>query len=118
MLFVSAVSAYLALNFTGSSTFTSLSGVKKEIRLSLPVIISAFVVSIITYIFEGSINYEIPVECYHYQSLTVKNAKAAEPALKFAPTASCPCLKEKREYRIKTPAWSAAPAKLTALLTR
>ncbi len=37
-LFISipAVSAYLAMNFTGSSTFTSLSGVRKEMRLALP----------------------------------------------------------------------------------
>ena len=54
VLFVASISAYLALNFTGSSTFTSLSGVKKEIRLSLPVIISMFVISIIAYIFKGA----------------------------------------------------------------
>jgi len=37
-LFVSipAMSAYLAMNFTGSSTFTSLSGVRKELRFALP----------------------------------------------------------------------------------
>ncbi|HEY3490221.1 MAG TPA: mercury methylation corrinoid protein HgcA [Candidatus Deferrimicrobiaceae bacterium] len=31
-----AVSAFFALNFTGSTTFTSKSGVKKEIRLAMP----------------------------------------------------------------------------------
>lgn len=38
VLFVSipAISAYFAMNFTGSSTFTSLSGVKKEMRFALP----------------------------------------------------------------------------------
>lgn len=38
VLFVSvpAMSAYLAMNFTGSSTFTSLSGVRKEMRFALP----------------------------------------------------------------------------------
>jgi hypothetical protein len=30
------LSAFLALNFTGSSTFTSLSGVKKEMRIAVP----------------------------------------------------------------------------------
>ncbi len=33
---VPAMSAYLAMNFTGSSTFTSLSGVRKEMRFALP----------------------------------------------------------------------------------
>jgi hypothetical protein len=54
VLFVSSISSYLALNFTGSSTFTSLSGTKKEVRFSLPVIISVFVVSIITYFLKGA----------------------------------------------------------------
>lgn len=35
-LIVSAVSSFLAMNFTGSSTFTSLSGVKKEMKTALP----------------------------------------------------------------------------------
>ena len=34
-----AVAAYLALNFTGSSTFTSYSGVLKEMRKAIPVIL-------------------------------------------------------------------------------
>jgi len=33
---VSAVSSFLALNFTGSTPYTSRSGVKREMRLSLP----------------------------------------------------------------------------------
>jgi hypothetical protein len=37
VLLVGAVSAFLGLNFTGSTPFTSLSGVKKEMRLSMPV---------------------------------------------------------------------------------
>jgi len=36
LLLVGAVSAFLGLNFTGSTPFTSLSGVKKEMRLSMP----------------------------------------------------------------------------------
>jgi hypothetical protein len=40
-LFVPAVAAYLAMNFTGASTFTSLSGVKKEMRFALPLEIIA-----------------------------------------------------------------------------
>lgn len=38
VLMGAAVSAFLALNFTGASTYTSLSGVKKEIKYSIPVI--------------------------------------------------------------------------------
>ena len=41
LLIIPAVSAYLAMNFTGCSTYTSLSGVKKEMRLALPLEISA-----------------------------------------------------------------------------
>jgi hypothetical protein len=35
-LIITAISSFLAMNFTGSSTFTSLSGVKKEIKTSVP----------------------------------------------------------------------------------
>lgn len=37
-LIVTSVSSFLALNFTGSSTFTSLSGVQKEMRIAIPVL--------------------------------------------------------------------------------
>jgi len=36
VLVILSVSAYLAMNFTGASTYTSLSGVKKEMRWFLP----------------------------------------------------------------------------------
>jgi hypothetical protein len=35
-LLIPAVSSFIAMNFTGSSTFTSLSGVKKEMKVSIP----------------------------------------------------------------------------------
>ena len=38
-LITPAIAAYFAMNFTGCSTFTSLSGVKKEMRIAVPVII-------------------------------------------------------------------------------
>jgi hypothetical protein len=41
LLIVPAISAYLAMNFTGCSTYTSLSGVKKEMRWALPAEIAA-----------------------------------------------------------------------------
>jgi len=36
LLMILALSSFLAMNFTGASTFTSLSGVKKEMRRALP----------------------------------------------------------------------------------
>lgn len=36
LLLIPALSTYLAMNFTGSSTFTSLSGVRKEMRRAVP----------------------------------------------------------------------------------
>lgn len=40
-LLVIAISAYLAMNFTGASTYTSLSGVKKEMKWAVPMQIGA-----------------------------------------------------------------------------
>ena len=37
---IPAIASYLAMNFTGSSTYTSLSGVKKEMKWALPMQIS------------------------------------------------------------------------------
>jgi hypothetical protein len=45
-ILIPALSAYLAMNFTGSSTYTSLSGVKKEMRLALPLQIGAGVLGL------------------------------------------------------------------------
>jgi hypothetical protein len=42
-----ALSAYLAMNFTGASTFTSLSGVRKEMRWAVPFEIMGGVVGLI-----------------------------------------------------------------------
>ena len=40
-LILPALSAYGCMNFTGSSTFTSLSGVDKEMKIALPAMIAA-----------------------------------------------------------------------------
>jgi acetyl-CoA decarbonylase/synthase complex subunit gamma len=50
ILLIPSVSAYLAMNFTGASTYTSLSGVRKEMRWALPAEIGAGVVGIIIWI--------------------------------------------------------------------
>jgi acetyl-CoA decarbonylase/synthase complex subunit gamma len=36
-LMMGGLSSFMAMNFTGSSTFTSLSGVQKEMKTALPV---------------------------------------------------------------------------------
>lgn len=46
LLLIPAISGYLALNFTGCSTYTSLSGVKKETRLALPLEAGAGVIGL------------------------------------------------------------------------
>jgi hypothetical protein len=49
-LLVLAATAYLAMNFTGASTYTSLSGVKKEMRWALPLEIGACFVGLALWI--------------------------------------------------------------------
>jgi len=46
-----ALSSYLALNFTGATTFTNISGVKKELRISIPIYITAAAASTVLIIF-------------------------------------------------------------------
>jgi len=54
LLIIPAVIAYLALNFTGSTTFTSRTGVKKEIFRYVPVMTCMAVFGIILGIFLGA----------------------------------------------------------------
>jgi acetyl-CoA decarbonylase/synthase complex subunit gamma len=50
MILIPAISAYLGMNFTGCSTYTSLSGVKKEMRWAVPLEIGGAVVGILLWI--------------------------------------------------------------------
>lgn len=50
LLIIPAVSSYLAMNFTGCSTFTSLSGVKKEMRWAVPAQIAAAAAGLLLWI--------------------------------------------------------------------
>ncbi len=50
LISIPAMAAYLAMNFTGSSTFTSMSGVKKEMRFALPLEICGASVSLLLWI--------------------------------------------------------------------
>ena len=47
---IPAITAYLAMNFTGASTYTSLSGVKKEMRWAVPLEIGIGVVGLVLWI--------------------------------------------------------------------
>lgn len=47
LLLLPAVSAYTAMNFTGSSTYTSPSGVNKEMRIAIPVMLVSSILGII-----------------------------------------------------------------------
>ncbi|OGP91058.1 MAG: acetyl-CoA synthase subunit gamma [Deltaproteobacteria bacterium RBG_19FT_COMBO_43_11] len=49
-LIIPSISAYLAMNFTGASTYTSLSGVKKELRRALPLEITASICGLLIWI--------------------------------------------------------------------
>lgn len=46
-----SVASYFAMNFTGSSTFTSLSGVKKEMRIAVPIQVIALTSGLIAWLF-------------------------------------------------------------------
>jgi len=50
LLLMSTISSYLLMNFTGSSTYTSPSGVQKEMRLAVPLQIAGLALGIILYI--------------------------------------------------------------------
>ncbi len=47
LLVITALTAYFAMNFTGASTYTSLSGVKKEMRWAVPTEIAAAAMGLI-----------------------------------------------------------------------
>lgn len=47
MIFFPLASSYIALQFTGSSTYTGISGVKKELRYGVPVYITGAIISIV-----------------------------------------------------------------------
>ena len=47
LLVLPAIAAFLAMNFTGASTYTSPSGVLKEMKVALPIILIALVLGVI-----------------------------------------------------------------------
>jgi len=50
LLLMPAVTGYIGMNFTGSSTYTSLSGVRREMRLALPLQITGGAVGLILWL--------------------------------------------------------------------
>ncbi len=46
-LFFPLVSSYIALQFTGSTTFTGMSGVQRELKISIPLYITGIVLSVV-----------------------------------------------------------------------
>jgi hypothetical protein len=50
VFWIPAATAYLAMNFTGCSTFTSLSGVRKEMRLALPLEVAGMALGLVAWI--------------------------------------------------------------------
>ena len=53
MLVFSAISAFCAMNYTGCSTYTSLSGVLKEMKIAIPAIIISSVLGVILILFNS-----------------------------------------------------------------
>jgi hypothetical protein len=49
-LLLPAISSYLVMNFTGSSTYTSLAGVKKEMRIAVPMQIILLIAGLVLFI--------------------------------------------------------------------
>jgi hypothetical protein len=50
LLILPAISSFLSLNYTGATTYTSLSGVKKEMRFAMPLIGFALVSGIVLHV--------------------------------------------------------------------
>ena len=50
MLLVPATTAFIAMNFTGASTYTSLSGVRREMRFAVPAQVAATVIGLILWV--------------------------------------------------------------------
>jgi len=50
LFIIPAVTSFIAMNFTGCSTFTSLSGVRKEMRIAMPIQISIAFIGLVLWV--------------------------------------------------------------------
>ena len=57
LLILPSVSAFFAMNFTGASTFTSFSGVLKEMKIAIPAIIISIFLGIVLILVNGFIKF-------------------------------------------------------------
>jgi hypothetical protein len=55
IFFISSFSSFLAMNFTGASTYTSLAGVKKEMRVAVPVQVTFAALAVILLVLDIAI---------------------------------------------------------------
>jgi len=53
LLIICAITSFMAMNYTGTSTFTSQSGVKKEMRFAVPLQIAALVAGVCLWVMSG-----------------------------------------------------------------
>ncbi len=53
LLMLSAIVSFMSLNFTGTSTYTSMSGVKKEMKIAMPIQIAAVIAGLIFIVWGG-----------------------------------------------------------------
>jgi hypothetical protein len=60
LLFFPALSSYLALNFTGCTPFTSISGVKKELKYALPAYMTVSVVAVALFLIHQYQQWRLP----------------------------------------------------------
>ena len=56
IFFISGFSSFLAMNFTGASTFTSLAGVKKEMKIAVPIQIVSVVIAAILIVLNSTLS--------------------------------------------------------------
>jgi len=55
VLVLPAISAYFAMNFTGCSTYTSLSGVIKEMKFAVPLMITSLILGVLVILYDSLI---------------------------------------------------------------
>jgi len=76
LLILPSVSAFYAMNFTGSSTFTSFSGVLKEMRKAVPAIVISIFLGIVLVLVSSFLSFK---ELLHMKNQYLKNVSTLQP---------------------------------------